>query len=323
MTIVSPVFVVGVGRSGTSLIQSMLAAHPQVAFPPETAFVRRYVAKGTVGRLARREGIRAVVELLAADERLARLDIGVEELVEATLADGPLTDAALYRSILRLHARACGAPRVGDKDPRLVEHLGLVHRLFPRAFVVHIIRDPRDVLVSKKRAEWSRDRSVLRHILANRVQLAMGRRDGARWFGERYVELQYEKLLDDPVVALKDVCARIELSYDPSMLDFRAAASRLVSPDEIAWKSKTLGPLLSDNRGKWRDSLSAREVSLTQRVCAEAMRIGRYEKEEAELRPARRLIVRVEAWFLAQVARLYPAIQRVLRARLGASGSRL
>ena len=301
----------------------MLAAHPQTAFPPETAFLRRYASRGIVSGIARRAGPEAVVEQLKADEKLARLEVAAEELVEATLAEGPLTDEGVYRSILRLHARIRGASRVGDKDPRLIEHLGLVHRLFPRAYVVHVIRDPRDVLASKKRAEWSRDRPVWRHVLANRIQLGMGRREGARYFGETYVELLYEELLGDPADVLEDLCARIELSYEPSMLEFRAAASRLVSPDERAWKSNTLGPLLRDNTGKWRGSLTPREVSLTQRVCEEAMRTGGYVKEEADrdLGAAGRWMVRAESWLLAQADRLYRALQRGRRTSPNGSGA--
>ena len=40
------IFIVGVGRSGTSLLQSMFASHPEVKFIPETAFIRRYVLNG-------------------------------------------------------------------------------------------------------------------------------------------------------------------------------------------------------------------------------------------------------------------------------------
>ena len=77
-------------------------------------------------------------------------------------------------------AEARGKPRVGDKDPRCIEFLPLLARHWPAAHVVHVIRDPRAVLASKKKAAWSRHRSVVTHVFANRVQLRAGRCDGQR-----------------------------------------------------------------------------------------------------------------------------------------------
>ena len=71
----APIFVVGVGRSGTSLVQSMLAAHSQVAFPPEMQFVRRYLGRGRLARAHARGGVAAVRNVLEADDRVGRLGL--------------------------------------------------------------------------------------------------------------------------------------------------------------------------------------------------------------------------------------------------------
>ena len=112
------------------------------------------------------------------------------------------------------------------------------------------------MLASKKKAAWSRHRSVLAHVFANRVQLRAGRRDGPRLFGSRYHEVVYEELLANPRAVLHDLAGRLGLDYEEGMLAFGGAAEALVSADELAWKRETLGPLLAANAGKWRRDLS-------------------------------------------------------------------
>jgi hypothetical protein len=58
------VFIVGVGRSGTSLLHSMLNAHTRVCFPPEINFIRRFLATPQLEETLRQQGVDAVVHLL-------------------------------------------------------------------------------------------------------------------------------------------------------------------------------------------------------------------------------------------------------------------
>lgn len=272
-------FIVGVGRSGTSLLQSMLAAHSQIAFPPETAFMRRYVARGAITGELDRKGTGAVADMLAGDEYFQRTSLDARELVQRVGEKGHITDGAVYREMLRVAADRQEKARAGDKDPRSVEFLGLVLRVLGNCHVVHVIRDPRDVLASKKKAEWSRGRGILRHVFANRLQIKMGRADGPRLFGKRYQEVIYEKLLEKPDEELRKLCEGLGVDYEPSMLDdFGQSARRLVSEKEMSWKKETLGPLLVNNHGKWKNSLNDREAALVELVCKEHFAAGGYEK---------------------------------------------
>ncbi|MCY4373123.1 MAG: sulfotransferase, partial [Spirochaetaceae bacterium] len=157
--------------------------------------------------------------------------------------------------------------------PRCVELLPLLARHWPSAHVVHVIRDPRDVLASKKKAAWSRHRSSVTHVFVNRVQLSAGRRAGPLSFGPRYHEVVYEALLADPQTVLRRLTERIEVPYEEAMLHFGDAARSLVSDEELAWKRETLGPLLATNSGKWRRELTDWEAALAERVCREGVSI--------------------------------------------------
>lgn len=271
------ILVVGVGRSGTSLLQSMLGSHSAVTFPPETGYLRRYLPHRTIERVARSGGMDAVRAVLQDDPNLHRLPFGIDALLSSWPQEGPVTDASMYDRIRELMAETTGKPRVGDKDPRLIEYLPLVKAHWPDAFVLHIIRDPRDVLLSKKKAAWSHGHPVARHVFANRVQLQIGRRAGPALFGDRYIEIIYEQLIADPAAILSLICDRLGLAFEPAMLEFSQAARLLVSAEELPWKKETLGPLLSTNSGQWQSQLKPWESRLTELACREAMQVGGYE----------------------------------------------
>lgn len=273
------IFIVGVGRSGTSLLQSMLNAHRDVCFTPETSFVRRFLVKGDLDELWRHSK-GAVLDHLLCDKLIGRLgfsDHELREAVDAVASSGSTRE--LYHEIQGRYAAKQGkdtAKWLGEKDPKNVEYLPLLAKVFPGARVLHIIRDPRDVLASKKRAAWSRERSSLRHIFANRVQMKMARRLGPRLFGPRYMECLYEDLIADAPSVLADICRFLQIDYDEAMLNFSQSSKALVSENEMQWKKETLGPLLKGNTEKWKMQLSARETALTQRMCGEAMKVGGY-----------------------------------------------
>ena len=307
------IFVVGIGRSGTSLLQSMLNAHPEVCFPPETAFVRRYVATGLLEAVHRGAGPAGVVDHLLRDEQFSRLGLDETELGRIVSEQtSPFDAGRFYLFLLRFWAAKKGkASWCGDKDPRCVEFLPTVHKCLPHAHVLHIIRDPRDVLASKKRAAWSRSRSAWRHVFANRVQLGMGRRDGSRLFGERYVELCYEELIAEPARVLRTVCSRIGLEFHQGMLDFEASSRELVADDEIQWKKETLGPILPQNTGKWAESLTPWEIALTERVCGEAFDVTGQQRSDARSRLG--ILARAWLWFSATLLSVADPAYRAYR----------
>ena len=113
----APILVVGVGRSGTSLLQSMLAAHPDLHLLPETGFHRRYVSGGQAEAWAAR-GAPALLEELHDDERVQGLAFGPEALLEPWLTAGAELDMrAVYRRLLSLSGTHAGATARGRQGP--------------------------------------------------------------------------------------------------------------------------------------------------------------------------------------------------------------
>lgn len=267
------IFIVGVGRSGTSLLQSMFAAHPMVAMLPETGFLRRYCGAIRGARV----GPENVEVVRTSDTRLQRLPEGCwDTAVGATLSHSnkeipfPIT---LYRELLKA-APWCESDHptgqyvaVGDKDPRSIEFLPLLYAVFPDSYVIHIVRDPRDVVLSKMNAEWSRTRRWWLNVFASRLQFDAGEYWGRRLFGDHYLRIRYEDLIHSPETVLQTLTRSCDIPFDPEMLEFSGAAARLGGGKTEEWKQTTLGPLLSKNSNKWREGLTSYQIAVTEGAC--------------------------------------------------------
>lgn len=297
-----PVFVVGVGRSGTSLLQSMLAAHSQLSVPPETAFLRRFVAPRLLSRTHRRGGPEAVESLLEKDERVERLGLDLSGALRDMNWQTRHLDRAIYESLMAAYATAAAKPRFGDKDPRLIEYLPVISCVWPEAFVIHVVRDPRDVVSSRLKADWAKQGPYWMHAFVYKAQMKLGRQTGPTLFGPRYVEVYYEALVGRTEAELRRLCAAVHLDFEEGMLSFQGSARRLVASSELQWKRETLGPVLSGNVGKWHATLPPTAVRAVEAACKEMFDSDEYQ---ATMRPTPALGVRSLEWLYAGLALIY------------------
>lgn len=263
MTEVSPIFIIGVGRSGTSLLQSMLGAHSEIGFLPETQFLRKYCfSKKTRQKIERNERS-SFVKALREDQAFNRLNLDPEDCVPET----SFTVYDVYDNILKCYLTKLDKTIPGDKDPRNLDFIKEIHKHFPQALVVHIIRDPRDVVLSRTKADWSKHWPFFLHACMYNTQLKRGRKLTAQLFKENYQEVYYEDLLQQPELELKRLCQGINVSFDQQMLHYQETAKKLVSQSEMQWKKETTGPLLRKNTQKWKQAFSPYQNVLIERIC--------------------------------------------------------
>jgi hypothetical protein len=266
MNVFKPIFIVGVGRSGTSMLQSMLNAHRDITFPPETHFIRSY--------LSGRNKLGSVKETILSDHNLLKLNLPLESIVERNNSL-----ESFYKDLLQEYMFKQGKKYVGDKDPKNIEYLKLIHSVFPQAIIIHIYRDPRAVVASRIKAKWSQGRPLWQHLLAYKAQLAYGRQKGSKLF-KIYIEIKYEKLLEETEEELKKICNMIELDYDPNMIEFYKSSADVVQGEEISWKQNCFNPVMLQNIDKWKDELSEEQIKDIEFVLDSEMELLDYGKIE-------------------------------------------
>ena len=221
-------FIVGVPRSGTTMLRLMLDAHPEMAIPPETYFVTNLIEAADGGADAGK-----LANVVLSHRRWEDLGLEEDALRDRLTAAGERPSGGdAVRAVLGLYAEAQGKARWGDKTPAYLTNIGEIGNAIPEARFIHIIRDGRDVALSIL-AMPERDRPMRNpdsaEMVAARWRKRIGRaRRQAEDLPGRYIELRYEDLVADPEPALRRVCELAELEFLPEMLDYhRSARDRL------------------------------------------------------------------------------------------------
>jgi len=214
----TPVFIVGMPRSGTTLVEQLLAAHPEVHGAGELSGILRLA-----GEVASHAGIEVdplrtgVVSMNAAVH--PGTDAAYPECVRAL---GPEQIAAFgerYLEQLRFHSSE--AARISDKLPGNYLHLGFIATILPGAKIIHCRRDPLDTAISvyftdfMVEHEYSNDlRAIGRLIRGMRALMA-------HWeavIGTRILTVDYEALVADPEPVVRAMVAHVALDWDDACL---------------------------------------------------------------------------------------------------------
>ncbi len=243
----------GMPRSGTTLLAQCLNAHPDLVVPDETDFI---VPAAHVFGLVDDPGAgRALIaDLIVATDRFAAT-LGrwlTPESVRAAVAGAPYRFDALVASVYEALATEAGAGLAGDKSPNdLVQSEILASAGFFTGAVrtVHLVRDPRDVMVSMARLGWLNGLDVNYASQWRTANLNLHRRLAET--GDAYHLVRYEDVVADPVPVFEGLCAFLGVAYDPQMLSEEARFSQFPEHRGMTQHASTYRPIGADSVGRY------------------------------------------------------------------------
>ncbi|WP_421859444.1 tetratricopeptide repeat-containing sulfotransferase family protein [Oricola sp.] len=224
----SPIFIVGMPRSGTTLVEQILASHSTVTGAGELAFLPRTVFAGLGGLDA--GGFPESAPLLTQDE------VG-------TMARDYLADARAGLAANQVHT---------DKLPGNFIFIGMIRLMFPKARIIHCTRDPRDTCMSLYKTffpsgghHFSYDLDILRDYYCLYSRL-MDHWNGL--FGDNIIEVNYEALVSNPEQGIRSLLHRASLPFEPKCLEFNKTR-RVV---RTASAGQVRKPMYTSSIGTWR-----------------------------------------------------------------------
>lgn len=224
-------FIVGVGRSGTTLLRAILDTHPDMAIPGESHFIPEIQKERRQYKTPRGFQGERFLDALFQHPRFRRWGLSEEAVRRSFRDDPPLTLAAAFRRVYALFAEDQSKTRYGDKTPAYIHHISTLARLFPEARFVHLVRDGRDVALSRlDHPTMSASLSDLAILWKRGVE--KGRRMGRRLGLRQYREIRYEDLVKDPEEVTRSVCAFVELGFDTAMLSYHERANEIIRPTQ-------------------------------------------------------------------------------------------
>ena len=215
VTASNPVFVVGVFRSGTSLLYSLLNQHPQISLMYECN-VWDFPALFKRGRFS--------------GDWLARQEFFNEALSRHRLILGGslrgLEQVRTPEELYRVHSEQKGATLWGEKSPFYCPRLKQLHRQYPNASFVFVWRNPvetyRSMLQAGKNSAFFRKPGMLHRLVFHQEQLL---RQSA-WLARREARVRhvnYDDLVDRPEQACRFLCEFLGVKFEPAMLDLTKA----------------------------------------------------------------------------------------------------
>lgn len=303
-------FLVGEMRSGTSWLQKTLDTHPEVFCKGEGTFFGRDQEKEEIpvydgpspslhNALAANESFQIWHSLLWNGWARGDAEKDLGEIVRMTIDYYLAKDSA-----------ATGKPIVGDKSPLHTDYVDEIHRFYPEAKVIHIIRDGRDVAVSLMNHFWrmakdnggifdldseeltKRDayladpksfiesgNSIFTEERLRQMAVRWNRRvtkapsDGTALFGASYYQLRYEDLLEEPEAHLKALLGLLGARTDDALVRFCVEQNRF---EKLAKRTK--GDEDADSffrkgvAGDWREIFTDRDREIYESVAGEALK---------------------------------------------------
>ena len=246
------VFVVGCPRSGTTLLQSLLAAHPSIASFPESHFLPKIVARGSKRR--QRFGIVAP----QAKENYTQVlnDVGAKDCEHNKPRFGLFVREYILSFVETLDDLTEAQNRTVwlEKTPRHLHYINNLEKAVPDIAFIHIIRKGSDVVASlfevthKYPEVWGGPRDVERCISRWIQDVELSR----QYLGKpNHTFVSYEKLVERPKLNVKQLCDFLNVPYLESMLeDYKNVSKKVLSPGE-QWKESVQQPIYAAKSRKF------------------------------------------------------------------------
>ena len=263
-------------RSGTTLMSSLLDAHPSLTILPiETEMFTLWYARCNE-HLRKHENLEEFWTFMESRSRFRKLEMDRSQFrsyCEQTDALSILS--SMLTKMGEQDAQRYNKARWGEKTPIHYKSLPLVFKAYPHAQVLMMLRDPRAILASLMKTPWNQEtteESARRWMEYIRIMQNWGSDPRVR-------SIRYEELVADTGRIMQDVCSWLGEEYTPAMLDRSHLSYRLKAKKGwgLEHRRKALEPMNAAGIEKWKEQLNPKQIKVTEHVCAPLMRQLGYE----------------------------------------------
>lgn len=249
----APLFIIGSGRSGNTLVRRVLMASGQIYIPPETYVLGDIIESWPSARfLTWRERIWLFCAHFEKHQHWNTFELpNLNEFADEAKAYSRRDLRTLTEGFFLFLARKNGSPatRWGDKTPWNTNHLASLGHLFPHARFLWLVRDGRDVALSYSKSGLIPELSDAARRWSD-ANAACAR--FARW-SPNVLQMHYEKLASEPESAFRDVFAWAHLDFSEAMLT--ADAGAMGDVERLSHHAAVTSPISASSVGNWRRGL--------------------------------------------------------------------
>ena len=248
-----PLFIIGLSRSGTKLLHSLLENHPDIALTDELLFIPYFLKKWGAEDLSNPEIFTRMYEDIEKMPYMTRKKTR-NQLISAGQWRGLCKDFepdAVIEQLIRFYTNNWQTDCIwGDKAPSYIHNIKTLKTHFPGAKFILIVRDVRDASVSAYHA-WGKSKIRFAQRWADGLNVAISQ--FREISSNDYLEVRYEDLLRKPDNTLMRCCSFLGLPYSCDYL-------RLKKPSENLGSAKGMAFIKTDNFDKYLENLSKIEL---------------------------------------------------------------
>jgi hypothetical protein len=313
-----PFFIVGSGRSGSTLLRMMLASHSRLTIPPETWYLIPLLERFRIDQPLNAEQIESAISIVTSHYRWPDMKLDAQDfrLKASRLPKPYLRD--LVEIVYRSHVQAEGKARWGDKTPVYIEILPQLARMYPNSKFIHLIRDGRDVAKSFQATDW-----VSRWLHENTREWTRGLECHWRWvrsdFCDRILQIRYEDLVLETEATLRKICGFIGEEFEPQMLfSWQEKVDEQVPARERDVHAKLKLKPGIESVARWKREMSAREIFVSEAFMgSDLTRLGYERRYRSPFWTPAFAMTRLYCRTILPVVELQIRGARFLRNRLG------
>jgi len=300
----TPIILLSSERSGTNLLRALVSSHSAVASPPPCSIVDvladihyRYFPPDQAPHLA--DLVEDAITLTKSHLNPWDIDLTPQIILEK-LGSASFWD--LFRVINEMYAEKSGRPFWFSKEPGLFKHIYEISTHMPNAKYIYMARDGRDVAASminggiqefhvyNAAQHWAQDQKYCLCALSDPV------------IRSQMFMLKYEDLIGNTEEIIRQLMEFIGLEFEPKQMEYykKKSVIKHASTSEF-WKNISK-PIDSTNKGKYRETLGKREITIFESVAWTEMNLLGYPLE-SQARKRITLLARAVFWISTQIRR--------------------
>ncbi|MCB0283070.1 MAG: sulfotransferase [Calditrichae bacterium] len=292
MNVLTPVFIIGNPRSGTTLLRLMLTSHPEIMIPPECGFAMWFYDKYKKHDFSNDSEIKlsAFLDDLVTAKKIEHWRIDRNKLFRFLGECKPQTYAEVVAYVYIFYGKSISKEFSiwGDKNNFYLKYVDQIKELFPGAYFIHIVRDGRDIACSyRKIMKQKIDSDYAPKFPDNIKDIADDWTNNLKAIYDSFkrinfdnvLELRYEDLVLNPEETLKKVCELIGMQYHPGMLNYHELSEEKGGePREfMQWKADNKKPVQTTSGKNYLLQLSQDEIIRFNKIAKDILSRYGYE----------------------------------------------
>ena len=305
-------YILAMGRSGTTLLQNMLNAHPNAVVPPESFFVLHLYTKYKDETNWEPQTIRQFIDDLYTDRPFRLVWQVKRETVEASFKNQKINSFAqacnCVKSSFQESFKSKKIYAIGDKNPLYSTFAERMLEINPNAKIIHMVRDPRGTANGHINTFNRKDALMVGMIWTNYNECILKLKTQ---FPEQYLLVKYEALIANPRATIANICTFLNIENDPEILEYRKAtiAQYDTYSTALKWKHENLlKPIDTEIAEKWKTALTPRQIKYVEYTTHKtAAKLGyNFERPPSNFLMLCRLpFSRLKFWLLYCIVHLY------------------